>query len=163
MGKAKVIKQITILFAIIGILSFIKHKPKEVPVVGAVGTIESKLDKKSPIEKANIKGEEISKLKKIDKTYSARYGVYIEVIGIYPIYKGVEVQVKAWDKNGAPIQLPDGLVERVKIINPPIKIADGTKKNVIVDGVEGTTDNFKEDLAGALIDSLAHTITIIKK
>lgn len=135
-------------------------------------TVSQELAGKSAGDKAQIKSHEISKIGAITKTKNTRYGVDIEVVSISEMTRGVEVLVKAWDANGRQYGFgSNGKIEteRVRIINPPILIPDGTTTTVEwVDPVTGDSythpkDNFKEDLPGALLESLAQTIRLIGK
>lgn len=155
----KAFKFTSALLAVIFITIFMTTPPR----FGKLETVESKLSGKDDAQRANIKAGEIVKLGPVAKTYNKRYDLDIEIIDLTQIDKGVVAYVKAWNKNGPVVFESGKTVEKVTIINPPIKIPDGTRKTEVIDGVEYVTDNFKEDLKGALIESLAHTIKVITK
>jgi hypothetical protein len=82
------------------------------------------LTNKTPKEKANLKGREIAKIKKLART--KRKGFDIEIVKTKAIEGGVEVFIKAW-KDGKQVGFgKDGTVEieRVRLFNPPILVAD---------------------------------------
>lgn len=114
-------------------------------------TIESKLAGKTFKEKANIKGDEISKLSLVGEYINSTYGVRVDIQSIEKIEGGVMVTAKAW-RNSEQLGFGDGSVEieRFKIFNPPILVY--TSRDVV-----------KEDPLTAIKDSLAHTVSITGK
>ncbi len=126
--------------------------------------IEQLLKNKNAKEKANIKGLEIAKLISIPKTLRNNY--YIEVAEMKAIEDGVEMFVRAWDKNDNPIGFgKDGSIEieRFRIINPPVLISDPNGSIVrtwiekdIVTGVEVTkTRTLREDPTATILSIIA--------
>lgn len=134
-------------------------------------SIHTTLTNKSAKEKANIKGTEIANLNLTGEYIEQKYGLRIEIQSISKIEGGIEILARAW-KDGKQLGFgADGSVEieRFRIFNPPIMVPDGTKSFVMVPHpitrVETLVErvNFKEDLSGALRESLAHTINIVAK
>lgn len=134
--------------------------------LGAVGNlIREKTDAK---ERATLKGAEIAKLGALSrrniKFSGADYD--IEIVSMNAIEGGVEVFARAWDGNGQIGFGKDGSVdvERFRIFNPPILVADGTQ--TLTEDREGNpclVDNFKEDVELAILQSLAHIIKVKKE
>lgn len=131
--------------------------------------IRDKLKGKTPLEKANLKADEIAKIGSLNKRSIGGYE--IEIININKIEGGVEVFVKVW-KNKKQIGFGrDGSVdiERFKISNPPILVLDdngdievevsiyemGKEKPVII--------RYREDPLEALLESLVHTLNVKKE
>lgn len=116
-------------------------------------------------QRANHKGQELAKLNKLPRTQRAE--VDIEVKDIKAVEGGVEYYARAWNKDGEQIGFgKDGSVEweRFRVINPPILIPDGTKKEIEIDfGPNYQRDNYIEDLEEALLSSLEHTIKVKKE
>lgn len=117
-------------------------------------------------EWATLKGMEISKVGSLQKI--TRYHYQIEIVTITPIERGVEVLVRAWNKNGA-IGFVDGTVEieRIRIFNPPILVPD-PQGDIIYEwknGVTGTTYQriLREDPKEALLQSIEQTIFVMKR
>jgi hypothetical protein len=130
--------------------------------------IRESLFGKTRIEQANIKGVELAKIGPIEKTRIAlglkEYDV--EIIEIKAIDGGVEVFARAWNLDGTRVGFgADGTVEieRFRFFNPPILVADGTFR-VEKKGKEDVTyANVKESPIEALIEILAHTISVVAK
>src|SRR3990167_9105794 len=117
-------------------------------------------------ERAKRKGEEIHRLLKGKTTRHIGVDFDIEVVDSNPIPGGVEVFARAWNKDGTQIGFGDGTVdlERFRFINPPIMVPDGTKTSKILeDGNIVRLDNFIEDSEKALLLSLEHTISVVKR
>lgn len=140
--------------------------PSQVPV-----TVEFLLENKTAKQKANIKGIEIAKIKSVArinvKFSGADYD--IEIVNIKARESGVEVFVKAWKPDGTQIAFGDGTVEIEKfiIINPPILVEDplGEIKRETTDYLTGAPlfISYREDLKEALLQTLAHSISIKKQ
>lgn len=92
----------------------------------------------------------------------------IEIVDFNAIDGGIEVFARAW-LNGVQVGFGiDGSVdiERFRIFNPPIMVADGTTHTVTPsDGIgePHEVDNFKEDPQEAVLQTLIHTIKQIGK
>ena len=148
---------------VVGLGWFFVERPT--PPFGAVLTIEQKLANKTGKERWNIKGQEIAKLGSVEKVKrtSVYFDGYIQVVSFSPVDGGVEVFARAWDKNNQQVGFgKDGSVdiERFVIINPPIKVPDGTTHTEIIDGRSVEVDNYREDLKEAVLQSLEHTIKV---
>ncbi len=151
---------------------FITHLAKaqtSVTVNGATyDTVHEALEFTLPSDRGTVKGEQIAKIQVISKTQRGDY--WIEVVDMKARNNGVEVFVKAWDKNNNQIGFGrDGTVEieRFVIVNPPILVPDSTG-----DIIQEWTDEFtgevkqrklKEDLQEALLQSLEHTLSVKKQ
>jgi len=120
-----------------------------------------------PNERASLKGKEIAKLNNVKKTKRAKYD--IEITSFKAIEGGVEVLVRAWDKNGQIGFGKDGTVdiERFVIINPPILVDDpnGDIIREYYDEIEKkiVQRRLREDLKEALLQDLEHTISVKKE
>lgn len=149
-------------FALNYVADFSLGYPPEEPVA-VVQMIEGKAAR----ERAEIKGQEIAKLKKIDKVKAGDY--WIEITEMKAIEGGVEFLARAWTKNNKQIGFgEDGTVdlERFRIYNPPIMVGDGTYHDSEPDPRTGKIyqiENFKEDLREAILQDLAHTIKVKKQ
>jgi len=123
--------------------------------------IKELLINKTGIERANIKSEAIAKLV-VGKFTDDQYGVEVEIKSIEKIEGGIQLYARAWKGTKQLGFGADGTVEweRFRIFNPPIMVPDGTKKKEIIDGKEVWVSNFKEDLLGALRETLADIIKI---
>ena len=135
------------------------------PPFGAVLTVKQKLEGKVGVERWTTKGQEIAKLVSVDKVRrtSVYFNGYLQIVSFNPIDGGVEVFVRAWDKNDQQIGFgSDGSVdiERFVIINPPIMVPDGTTHIETLDGRPVEIDNYREDLKEAVLQSLEHTIKV---
>lgn len=135
-------------------------------------TIESKLVNKTPLEKADIKSVEISKLD-CSGIY-IRDNFQIEIIG--PIKQilvngqsGIELFAKGW-KNGK--QLGFGTngtveIERFRIFNPPVLVSDpnGTIIREWVDEKTGEPkqSHWREDPKQAVLDTLFYNVKAVGK
>lgn len=131
------------------------------------------LKNKTDKDRSLIKSHEIVKIKSIPKTQRTDY--YIEILDIKSHTTllgigGIEVYIKAWDKNNQPIGFgKDGSVEieRFRVINSPILVDDpmGTIVRTWTNERTGElkTRILKEDLKEALLQSLAHTIKVKKQ
>lgn len=125
------------------------------------GEICALIENESGKERATLKGEEIAKLGPCPRTSCD--GFDVEIVEMNPIEGGVEVFARAWDENGQLGFGPDGSVdiERFRIINPPILIPAGTWRTVPdKDGKDMQVEDLKEDPQAALLQSLAHTISV---
>lgn len=122
-------------------------------------------------DRADIKGCEVSKLERIEKERvefsGARYD--IEVVSMEAIDGGVEVFARAWKPDGTQVGFGDGTVdiERFVIMNPPVLVFDphGT---ILRESINQATKKrevrtFREDPKSAILDSLAHTISVSKR
>ena len=161
---------------IVGVLSvfvaggiFITHFAKAqtaITVNGATyNSVREALEFTLPKNKATVKGEQIAKIQVIPKTQRGEY--FIEVANMKARENGVEVFVRAWDKNGNQIGFGrDGSVEieRFVIINPPILVPD---ENGDIERVYGENKDimfrYREDLQEALLQSLVHTMQVKKQ
>lgn len=130
--------------------------------LGTIGKLaQDTLDAK---ERATLKGAEIAKIGKVERTKVG--DLELEVVSMNAIPGGVEVFARVWDEKGQIGFGPDGTVdiERFRIFNPPILVPDGTKElRTDEKGHEYEVDNFKEDPQEALLQSLAHTISVKKE
>lgn len=124
--------------------------------LGTVGTaLELLPDAKA---RADKKGQEIAKLGDLARRTCGDFEV--EIRNFEAIDGGVQYEARAWDSQGNAVGFgKDGTVEweRFRVFNPPILVPDGTKTQID----EFTeADNLKEDLTGALILDLAHTLKV---
>lgn len=125
--------------------------------------IRDLLINKTGEEKAQIKGAEIAKIKTVAKVKVGDY--WIEILDTKETDGGVEVFVRAWDKNGQ-IGFGDGTVdiERFVIINPPILVDDplGDIIREWTNYVTGKSEirRLREDPQEAILRALSHTISI---
>ena len=129
------------------------------------GGVSDKLEGKAGPERAEIKAREIAKRVSPGVYEAATNGLAIEVVEINSLGHGVEVFARV-RKDGEQIGFgPDGTVdiERFRIFNPPILVLDpsGPIHQAWVDreGHEWSRD-LREDPTDALIQSLAHTISV---
>lgn len=130
--------------------------------------VNNLLKNKSDAEKANIKGESISKLK--IKGKKERKDIDVEIVSTEAINGGVQVLAKSWDKNGKQIGFgKDGSVdiERFVIKNPPILVADANG-DIIREWTDEKTGTLKqrrlrEDPEEVLLRSLEDTIKVKKE
>jgi len=125
-------------------------------------------------KRVELKCDEMVKILSGDRErvqYSgADYG--IEIISIEKLKSGVSVLAKVWDKDGKQIGFgTDGSVEieRFRIFNPPILVRDPrgdiTKTFEIVDPLDGSVEwrevvRYREDPKQALLESIAHTVSV---
>ena len=121
------------------------------------------LENKTAKEKADIKGQEIAKLLKVPKTQVGDY--WIEITELKAIETGVELYARAWDTNGQIGFGQDGSVdlERFVFINPPILVNDfngAIIRESLDDGGKVRQRKLREDPKQALLESLAHTISV---
>lgn len=93
----------------------------------------------------------------------------IEIVELNEIEGGVEVFARAWREDGTQIGFGnDGSVdiERFRIFNPPVLVSDdnGDIIQETIDNITGETRIFKykEDPQEALIQSISHTISVMK-
>ena len=123
-------------------------------------------------ERARLKGIEIAKIKKIPrqnvKFSGADYD--IEIVDTKSIQTGVEIFARAWHPNGEQVGFgKDGSIdlERFRIFNPPILVDDpnGTIIRPYKDAVtnEPRERKLREDPKEAILQSLAHTISLVGK
>lgn len=121
---------------------------------------------KSARQQATIKGLEIAKVDFRGEFINSKHGVRVDIQSIEAIDGGVQVFARAWKGNK---QLGFGKegsveIERFRIFNPPVMVEDSNGSYEIDYGVKnGGKRNFKEDPAGAVKQSLAHTISLIGK
>jgi len=118
---------------------------------------------KTAREKANLKGQEIAKLFKVPKTQVGDY--WIEITELKAIENGVELYARAWDANGQIGFGKDGSVdlERFVFINPPILVNDPNGSIIresLDDNGKVRQRKLREDPKQALLESLAHTISV---
>ncbi len=124
------------------------------------------LQNKNAREKANIKSQEIAKLGPISRILKGKYE--IEITSLRPIEGGIEFYVRAWDFQGKPIALGNGVEkEHFRIFNPPILIPDingsVVKKVFNVETKRIEQRRWREDLREALLQSVEHTIFVSYK
>lgn len=122
-------------------------------------------------DRATFKGSEISKLVICVARQNVKFAgsdYDIEIVETRPIKNGVEVFARAWDSNGQ-IGFGDGSVdlERFVFINPPVLVSDPTG-DIIRKWTDSKTGELKqrilrEDPKLAILQSLAHTISLIEK
>lgn len=125
----------------------------------------------SVAERVSLKVNEIAKIESVPKIRRPDgFDGYIEIIDTNKRDGGVEVFVRAWDKNDQQIGFGiDGTVdiERFVIINPPILIDDpnGTIIRELVDDSTGEikTRKLREDLKEAVLQVVSHTIKVKKE
>jgi len=138
----------------------------EIPLGNSLLPIYDSITGKNSTERANIKSQEFSKIGSVSRVIENKYGFEIEVQSISKIEGGIEILARAWDK-GSPVGFGDGTVEmeRFKIYNPPIMVPDplGTYERVFVTDERTIIQRFREDPEAALLQTLAHTISIIGK
>jgi hypothetical protein len=100
-----------------------------------------------------------------------RAGDYrIDVRRSEPFPNGITVFVRAW-LNGEPVGFgPDGTIEteRIRIVNPPTMVPDGTHANRLFTRPGGqvislATPNHRKDAAEALRQAILHTVRTIGK
>src|SRR3990167_11140747 len=118
---------------------------------------------KTAREKANLKGQEIAKLFKVPKTQVGDY--WIEITELKAIENGVELYARAWDAHGQIGFGKDGSVdlERFVFINPPILVNDPNGSIIresLDDNGKVRQRKLREDPKQALLESLAHTISV---
>ena len=143
----------------------------EPPVLKGRDTgIFTELDGKKAREKANKKAEKI--LEKIDgKRISVpEYGLRIRIEDANLIPGGIEVFARAWDKNGQIGFGVDGSVdvERFRIFNPPVLIADKKGEIERLGAFDAETGEYEIETyrfapKKALIEVLASTIGVKKE
>ena len=128
------------------------------------------LENKTSIEKADIKGQEIAKVGKVKRTNIKFSGADydIEIIATNFISGGVEVFARVWDADG---QIGFGKsgevdIERFVFINPPILVED-ENGDILREWVDSKdiprSRRLREDLQGAILQSLAHTVKVSSK
>jgi hypothetical protein len=142
--------------------------PLDVPLEEK-GVIGVTLEGKTTREKSDIKSAEIVKVGQVaeERVQFSDADYRIEVISTNPIDGGVEVLARAWMPDGTPIGFGvDGSVEieRFRIFNPPILVADPTgpvkRYSHNIDTGATTTYAYREDPKAALMQTLAHTIKV---
>ena len=119
-------------------------------------------------ERAFIKGKEIVKIGSVAKHRRQRnsFDGYVNVLDIKLIEGGVEVLVKAWNKNNKRIGFgKDGSVEieRLRIMNPPIMtrddiLGDYERRSLHPDGTESVR-KYREDPKEALLSHIARVLS----
>lgn len=119
--------------------------------------LHEKIKNKTAEQGARLKGIEIAKIRAVPRTQRAKYE--IELLEINAIDQGVEVFARVW-KNGTQIGFgKDGTVdvERFRLINPPITVAD-QNGDIINDYTDETGNQIisrgREDLKEALLHRL---------
>lgn len=120
---------------------------------------------------STIKGEKISDINSVSKQrrIDNSFNGYIEIVSFKKIENGVEVFARAWDENNKQIGFGDGTIdiERFVIMNPPILVEDkfGDIKREWTHEItkEPKSRNLKEDPQEAILQVLAHTISIKKE
>lgn len=119
-------------------------------------------------ERGSHKGREVAALGAVDKVQRGEYAFAID--HMRAIDGGVELFVRAWDKNGAPIGFgADGSVEieRFRVFNPPILVDD--PKGAIIrtwtdeETGETMTRRLREDVREALVQTITHAISVKKE
>lgn len=97
-------------------------------------------------------GKKIVDSKSLDK---------LEIISIREIPKGVELYFRAWDFRGTPYGFGDGSVEieRVRIINPPLRVTTGKLVFGEIDGEAILLPETVEDSKSALYQVLGGLVT----
>lgn len=129
--------------------------------------IKELLTDKTVKERAEIKSAEIAKLNLPGEFQ--RKNIKIEIVSLSKIEGGLEIFVRAWDKNGQIGFGPDGSVdiERFRIYNPPILVEDPGGEFVYswIDEASGEklTRTLKEDPREALLQTIEHTISVKKE
>lgn len=133
----------------------------------ATSSIAALLEGKTKEGRADIKSGEIVKRNPVGEYMDEKYGNRIQIESIEKIDGGIQVFAKAWSGDQQLGFSSDGTVEteRFRIFNPPILVADGTKRTIKEkvgpNEIELEVDNFKEDPVAALQQALAHTISIV--
>lgn len=91
----------------------------------------------------------------------------IEIVDVQEIDKGVQIFVRAWDKEGKRVGFgKDGSVEteRIRIFNPPVFVDDGTFREVVdVTGETILVPNRVKNPKEATLQGLTHTISVVGK
>lgn len=129
--------------------------------------ISDSLAGKNNVEKADIKSDAVAADSPLGVHSGEVYGHTIEILQINKIERGIEVLARAWDKNGDAIGFGDGTVEieRFRIFNPPIIVADpnGDIVTTYESDVTGKTYEYRyrEDARAALLQTLDHNIFAI--
>lgn len=132
------------------------------------------LDGKTASERAQIKSQEIAKLK-LSGTYdNKQYGVQVEIVGNAKAIEvngqyGIELFARAW-KDGKQLGFgKDGSVgiERFRFFNPPI-LVDDPNGDIVKEWTNPMTGeknqrSLREDPVEAIKQSLAHTIKLVGK
>jgi len=119
-------------------------------------------------EKATIKGNVLSQIRKIDRVRQGNY--YIQVLSTQPIENGVEVLVRAWDSDGNTIGFgKDGTIEieKFRFINPPV-LVDSPDGNIVRISLNAETREpeerlLKENSKEALLQVIEHTLDAKKE
>ena len=127
------------------------------------------LEGKTAKEKADLKGQEIAKIKSVKKTKRNKFD--IEIVDIKAIEGGVEVFARAWQGKKQIGFGKDGSVdiERFIFINPPILVDDPNGSIVREwdedngDGIIHQVRKLREDPKEAILQSLEHTISVKKQ
>jgi len=134
-------------------------------------TIEESLKTLDSTQKVDLKSTEIEKVGAVaqERVQFSRADYKIEIISIKKRVKGVEVLAKAWMPDGTPIGFGrDGSVEIERFIigNPPVLVLDinGTIERTHKDPKTGDiVSKFREDPKAAILQTLAHTISVKKE
>lgn len=154
---------------ILGLLipvAFAATLPVNEPAIEAAPTpIIDEMKTKTAKEGAELKATYILATNIVD-TYT-RNGMTIEVVSADPIDYGLVVYVKAWtgvDKLGFGA---DGSIEteKINIINPPVKVRDGTTEEIYDAENDWTTITYgtKEDPKEAILQYLFDTVSVVGK
>lgn len=128
--------------------------------------ISSMLAGKTSSERASLKGEEIAKVGPVGRTTRANYD--IEIATLEAIDGGVQVFVRAWDKNGQIGFGVDGSVdmERFRIFNPPVLVPDPSGA-IVTEWIDTISDErreirYREDPKEALLQTIEHNLSVLK-
>jgi len=128
--------------------------------------IRNTLKNKNSKQRANLKGREIAKIRKVRKTKRAKN--HIQIVDTKKIEGGIEVFARCWDKKGKQIGFGvDGSVdvERFRIFNPPILVAD-PQGDIVREWIEGRDtkreQRFREDPKEALLQVIEHNLSVMK-
>lgn len=134
--------------------------------------IEDKIKGKSSAERATLKGVAIEELGPQERGVAAfsNAAYEIEITRIQAIEGGAEVYARVWRTDGSQIGFGvkgDVDVERFVIINPPILVSDpqGDEVRTIRNTFTGETfeRRFRVDPKAALLETLAHTVSLKKE
>lgn len=128
--------------------------------------IKTLLEGKDSFERAEIKAIEIVKLSSVLKVRVENFS--IEILSFKQVPGGVEMFVRAWDKNDKQIGFGDGSVEieRFVFINPPVLIddvnGDIVRESIDFDG-NTTIRKLSYNPRITILESLSHTIKTLPK
>lgn len=128
-----------------------------------MGLIEDKLKGKAQAEKASLKAAEIAKLNFAGNHQKG--DLSIEILSLEQIEGGVQIFARAF-RGGKQIGFGnDGTVdiERFRFFNPPVLVPSGAKESVVTTTETYEKDVFEENAFDAVIETLAHTISLVAK